>query len=389
MNLATGLMRYGQDWRMHRRLYKEGFRATVVPNYQDVLSSKAEQFVTNLRQNPNSFVDHIRTYSAATIMATVYGYDIAPTNDRFVDLAEQSVGTLSDAVHPSTVVVNVLPFLRHLPLKFPIFMFQRIARRTRGILNEMRTVPYDFVKNNVLAEKGKSSFLAKLLEDHTINGGDKRQEEVIKDVVTTAYVAGADTTVSALVTFVLAMALHPEIQKRAQNNLDVVVGKGRLPTYADCSDLPYIEAVLRETLRWSPVVPLGIFHASFVDDMIDGHFIPKGTTVISNIWAMTRDETVYPEPESFIPDRFLTEDGTCNEDEMMLPFGFGRRICAGLHFARLTVWMALASILSQFDIGEPEDETGRPIKSLADIAYSDGLISHTSPFRCAIKPRMK
>ncbi|KAG7086369.1 hypothetical protein E1B28_002329 [Marasmius oreades] len=104
---------------------------------------------------------------------------------------------------------------------------------------------------------------------------------------------------------------------------------------------------------------------------------------------MTRDETVYPEPESFIPDRFLTEDGTCNEDEMMLPFGFGRRICAGLHFARLTAWTAMASILSQFDIGEPEDEAGRPIKGLADIRYSDGLISHASPFRCVIKPRMK
>ncbi|KAG7086368.1 hypothetical protein E1B28_002328 [Marasmius oreades] len=315
MKLNTGLMRYGSDWRIHRRLYKEGFRATLVPNYQDVLSSKAEQFVSSLRQNPDSFVNHIRTYSAATIIATVYGYDIAPSNDRFVDLAEQSVGTLSDAVHPSAFVVNVLPFLRHLPLAFPVFKFQRIARRTRGMLNEMRTVPYEFVKNNVATGKGKFSFLAKLLEDHTVNGGDKHQKDIIKDVVTTAY-AGMPVflncfipmtptnvlsrcrycawqqnksvlklklnlifivqTVSALVTFVLAMALHPEIQKRAQNELDVVVGKGRLPTYVDRFGLPYVEAIFREALRWSPVLPLGVFHASFVDDIIDGHFIPKG-----------------------------------------------------------------------------------------------------------------
>ncbi|KAF9266570.1 cytochrome P450 [Marasmius fiardii PR-910] len=102
---------------------------------------------------------------------------------------------------------------------------------------------------------------------------------------------------------------------------------------------------------------------------------------------MTRDESVYPDPESFIPERFLTEDGTCNEDKMVLPFGFGRRICAGRHFALSTIWTAMTSILLHFDIEEPEDEEGKPIKSLADLDYADGIISHPNPFRCIIKPR--
>ncbi|KAG7085703.1 hypothetical protein E1B28_003247 [Marasmius oreades] len=284
LKMATGLMRYGQDWRVHRRVYKQGFRAMVVPEYQPIVLSKVNQFLSNLRQTPELFRNHIRTYPAAVILATVYGYDIASSNDPLVDLSEEATGTVIEGVHPSTVVVNVLPFLRHLPLEPPIFAFQRIARRTRRLLNKMRTVPYDFVRNSMATGKGSPSFLAKLLEDHKANDRDEYQEELIRDAVTTAYGAGSETTASALATFFLAMALHPEKQRRAQLELDTVLGKDKLPTYVDRPDLPYVEAILRETLRWSPVLPLGVFRAAFLDDTIDGYFIPKGATVISNIW---------------------------------------------------------------------------------------------------------
>ncbi|KAG7089567.1 hypothetical protein E1B28_011237 [Marasmius oreades] len=283
--LNTALLRYGPDWRMHRRLYKQGFRAAVVPDYQPILFSKADQFSSNLRQSPDSFVAHTRTYAAATILATVYGYDISPSNDKLVEIAEQAAATSSDSFHPSSVVVNVLPFLRHLPLRFPIFAFQRIARRTRRILNEMRKLPYEFVKNDMVTGKDNFSLLAKFLEKHTVNGGDDHQEDLIRNALTTAYAAGAETTSSVLVTFFLAMGLHPDIQKRAQREIDTVIGNRQFPSYAtDYSNLPYVEAILRETLRWSPVTPLGIPHTAFLDDTIDDYFIPKGTTVISNIW---------------------------------------------------------------------------------------------------------
>ncbi|KAF9267777.1 cytochrome P450 [Marasmius fiardii PR-910] len=103
---------------------------------------------------------------------------------------------------------------------------------------------------------------------------------------------------------------------------------------------------------------------------------------------MTRDEAVYTDPESFNPDRFLNEDGTCNEDQMSLSFGFGRRICAGRHFAILTLWNAMASVLAQFEIGQPEDEAGKPIKSMGEHRYTNAVISQPHHFRCTIKPRM-
>ncbi|KAF9254958.1 cytochrome P450 [Marasmius fiardii PR-910] len=274
--LNTALLRYGQNWRAHRRLHQQGFRENVIQDYRPVVTSKVSQLLSNLRQSPDLFEAHIRTYAAATILATMYGYGITRSNDQLVHIAEEAIRAGSYAISPAMLMVNVFPFLCHFPVKYPIFEFQRIIRNTRERLDDMRTIPYKFVKKNMETGKGKPALLAKLLADHESNGGDKHQEELIKDAVTTAYAAGVETTSVALLNFCLAMALHPEIQEKARIEIETVVGKERLPTYEDHSDLPFIEAILRETLRWSPPFPLGVSHAAYVDDTIDGYYIPKG-----------------------------------------------------------------------------------------------------------------
>ncbi|KAF9267739.1 cytochrome P450 [Marasmius fiardii PR-910] len=384
----TALLCYGSDWRMHRRVYKQAFRATVVPDYLPIVSPNVSHLMSKLRQNPDSFVDHIKDYTTANILATVYGYDMSSPDNGLVKVVEEAVRTASDGVNPAAAVVNTLPALRHLPLGLPVFTFQRVARRARPLVQEMRTVPYNFVKSNMGMGKEKFSLLAKFLEKHAAAGEDEHQEDLIRDALTTAYSGALESTVSVLASFFLAMSLHPEIQKRAQQELDTVIGKSRSPTFMDRTDLPYVEAVLRETLRWAPVAPLGFPHVAFLDDTIDGYFIPKGTVIFANIWAMTHDGSVFTKPESFVPERFLTEDGRCSEDEKFFVFGFGRRICPGRHYAILTLWTAIASILAQFEIGPSEDGAGRPIKSLADVNYSSGVISQPDNFRCVIKPRM-
>ncbi|EEB90171.1 hypothetical protein MPER_11661, partial [Moniliophthora perniciosa FA553] len=170
-----------------------------------------------------------------------------------------------------------------------------------------------------------------------------------------------------------AMATHPQVQKQAQEEIDRVIGKDRLPTYDDRPKLPYIEAVLRETLRWRPVTPLGFFHAALNDDIVNGYTVPKGTPIAANIWAMTRDEPVYPEPESLIPERFLTENGTCNDDEMVFIFGFGRRICPGRRLALESMWAGIALVLAAFDITKAKDEAGNEMD--IDVVYSDDVVS--------------
>lgn len=98
------------------------------------------------------------------------------------------------------------------------------------------------------------------------------------------YGGGADTTVSALYTFYLAMTLHPDKMKRAQEEIDAVLGKDALPCEEDCKSLPYVEAVMLESLRWHLVAPLGLPHAAQEDSEFRGYFIPKGSIMIANNW---------------------------------------------------------------------------------------------------------
>ena len=123
------------------------------------------------------------------------------------------------------------------------------------------------------------------------------------------------------------MVLNPEVMKKAQQELDRVVGKGRLPDFSDRDNLPYIDAVVKEILRWNPPLPIGVPYRLMQDDVYRGYFIPAGTTVIQNAWAICRDPTIYPDPETFNPDRFLKDgnlDPSVSDPEDRV-FGAGRR----------------------------------------------------------------
>lgn len=95
---------------------------------------------------------------------------------------------------------------------------------------------------------------------------------------------GADTSVTAVKTFIAVLLLHPDIQAKAQAEIDAVIGPNRLPDFEDKPKLPYLNAMLKETLRWEPVTPMGMPHMSTEDDIYQGYFIPKGSIVTGNTW---------------------------------------------------------------------------------------------------------
>ncbi|KAF8139519.1 cytochrome P450 [Mycena galopus ATCC 62051] len=378
-----GLMSVGDTWRQHRRMFQQQFRRDMSQNYRSIQLKKVHQLLQGLLSSPEEFRELIKTLAAGIIMSTIYGYEIKPTNDRFVTLSENAVKKIAEAFFPGAAAVNTFPILRYLPSWMPGAGFQHFAAECRQLTEEMRKVPFDFVKQNMHDGTDSKSVVAKLLEASQTRG--RHDEATIKAVAATAYAAGADTTVSALASFFLAMAVHQDIQKKGQTEIDTFVGTNRLPGFEDRASLPFVEAIYREVLRWRPVLPLGVAHASAVDDIYNGYFIPKGATVISNIWAMTRDESKYPEPERFNPDRFFTADGKLNDDDVVLAFGFGRRICVGRHNADATVWATIVSVLSTFNIAKAKDAAGNEID--IDPTYSDGFISHPETFACAITPR--
>jgi len=222
------------------------------------------------------------------------------------------------------------------------------------------------------------------VENRNLSGPDRdKAEETIAGALGSLYSAGAETTSSSIMTFLVAMLLYPDVLKRAQNELDFVIGRDRLPTFEDRLRLPFIDAVYKEVSRWRPVTPVALPHAPKRDDVYAGFFIPKNAVVIGNTWAILHDAAFYPEPDVFKPERFLNSDGSLRDDPILpLAFGFGKRVCPGRHVADATLFILIASLASVFNI-ERKGGGGK----LSDYPYRGALVSSPTPFPCSFVPR--
>ncbi|KAG6872340.1 hypothetical protein C0995_010638 [Termitomyces sp. Mi166 len=190
--------------------------------------------------------------------------------------------------------------------------------------------------------------------------------------------ASVETITSALRSFVLACVIYPEWIVVAQKEIDNVVGPDRLPSFKDRLFLPYIEAVVRETLRWRPALRAGVPHLSNEDDTIEyngqDYFIPKGSLIYAVTWAIEHDQSKFKDHDQFKPERFLDSQGKLKPNYETSAFGFGRRVCPGVPFAERSLWIDIATMLWAFNIrasDEIDPNTGRPFQ------YDDGDAAFT------------
>lgn len=168
---------------------------------------------------------------------------------------------------------------------------------------------------------------------------------------------GTDTTAILTEWMMAEMVLHPEMQRKVQDELDSVVGKDGELSESHIPRLPYLQAVIKETLRVHPPGPLLSWARLATHDVhLAGHTVPKGTTAMVNMWAITHDPSIWSDPNTFNPDRFLTSDIDIRGNDLRLaPFGAGRRVCPGRALGMATVQFWLAQLLHKFTwLASPE-----------------------------------
>ncbi|EGN92984.1 hypothetical protein SERLA73DRAFT_190371 [Serpula lacrymans var. lacrymans S7.3] len=197
------------------------------------------------------------------------------------------------------------------------------------------------------------------------------------------YGAGADTTAVAITIMVMAAARFPEAQAKVQEELDEVIGHGRAPSFADQSLLPQLQAWILETLRWRPVVLLGFCHRATKDIVWNNFLIPSGTTVLGNHWTISRDAKVFPNPETFDPQRWLDDNGQVRDNLKFFSFGFGRRVCPGQQVGHRSLFITAALLLWAFKLSED------PSAPIDDKAFSDGVVAFLQPFTVKFEPRFE
>ncbi|KAF8908536.1 cytochrome P450 [Gymnopilus junonius] len=382
----VALLHYGKSWRLSRKLCQQSFRAEAARDFHPLLLKKIHEMLDRLLVNPEDFDEHSKMLSISVPMITMYGYEVESFQDPCIVAAEESIAVGSDLLLPGRSWINTFPILRHVPPWFPGATTRRIAEQARQINKRVRDIPFEFVQKKVAEGTEIPSFVSRFLRRQQEGRSSQEEDEAVRNIAWTVYSGASDTTISATGTFFYLMTIHPEIQKNAQSEIDRVIGPGRLPNFEDRPSLPYIDALYREILRFRPPVPMGVAHALTEDDYYKGYFIPKGTMILPNIWAMTRDESIYPEPLQFKPERFLDANGNLNDDGRVLAYGFGRRICVGKHIGSDTLWIIIASVLASFNIERSKDDFGNEVEVNHD--YHDlGILHHKSKFQCTFVPR--
>ncbi|KAG9123851.1 hypothetical protein FRC07_013767 [Ceratobasidium sp. 392] len=320
----TGFLPYGDRWKYQRNMTQVALKPSAGEEIWLKMIKQVRLSMQRLLRHPEGIVSEIQWMTAAIILSSVYGYEASYPSDDLVRIVETAVSRLTEAGMPGNFYVNTITWLKFVPSWFPGAGWKRKADVWRAEKETMINEPFEWTKSQMARGAALPSILknllTKLATSEPPKHGIKEEEDMIRWTVGTLYVAGADTTVASMRTLVLAMVLHPDIQRKAQEELDTVLGGARLPDLSDRESLPYMNCVLKELLRWRTVVPLGIPRACSKDDEYKGFRIPKGAIVLSNIWAISNNPSVYPDPDTFNPDRFL------NTSTPVAPaFGFGRR----------------------------------------------------------------
>ncbi|KAG7086187.1 hypothetical protein E1B28_002148 [Marasmius oreades] len=410
-------MDYGTDWKAHRKLFQQGSVLTLIMSlpHAFTLPSLSTEFpnthpnklhrphelranrilLRNLLEDPTNYRDHLRLMAGSLLIAVTYGLETKDRTDPYMQNAEKALDVLLHAMNPGTFLVDSLPWLKHIPEWFPGAGFKRKAREWEKLYHKMADEAFDATKRDMANGTAQPSFVSSSLQRITTNEDDSisrdEMETLIRETAASMYEAGTDTVFTGVLTFFLAMTCFPEYQAKAQEEIDRVIGPDRLPDFEDRESLPYCEAIMQETFRWQPVGPVSVVHHTYVEDEYRGYRIPKNSTVIPNVWAILHDETMYPDPYRFNPNRWLTtlKDGKLginpNIRDTTAGFGFGRRICPGRQLGLSTTFLTIATTIAAFEIQKALDENGKIIEP--SMEFVSALQNRPAPFGCRIKPR--
>ncbi|KAF9078788.1 cytochrome P450 2 Le.CYP2 [Rhodocollybia butyracea] len=391
------IQRYSNKWRRNRKLFQQIFRQSTSNRFYAAQYMKIHQFLRSLTAVPEEFMQHTTSLSQGLMYAALYGLDISP-KDPLAQKAVETINLLGRVLVEPFPAVELFPWLRFMPSWFPGCGFQKIANNCVQAIKEADSIPFDKALNNWKTGTGTSLIAELVLESEGANIED------IKSMGTTSFLAASDTTLSSIGSFLLTMTQYPDVQSKGRAEIDRVVGRDRLPTFEDRQSLPYVESIYREIMRMHPLFPLDSFmfqpkmtftevttflkvFETFAPLCIDKLiYFRSGCVVVPNIWAMNRDPNVYPDPDKFMPERFLDSSiGPFTSINDVHAYGFGRRVCVGRYMADNTVWLAIASVLATLDLRKAKDDEGNEIDILGE--YTKTFLRHPEPFQSSITPR--
>lgn len=379
-------------WKMHRKIAQATVRAVSTGNAHTKHAFQ-NHIVCEVKELLRLFLDktHEEHYfqpmlylvvSTANIMSAVcfgkrYSYDdaefqqVVGRNDQFT----RTVGAGS--------MVDVMPWLQYFPnpiktmfdnfknlnLEYSIFIGEKVAEHRKTLQSSTIRDMTD-------------AFILAMDQIRDTAKGVPFGKDYVPPTIADVFGASQDTLSTALQWIILILVRFPDMQKRLQEEVDKVVDRERLPSFEDQPTLPYVMAFIYEVMRYTSFVPLTIPHSTIADTTIMGYSVPKDTVVFVNQWSINRDQSIWTQPDSFDPQRFLYPDGSLNKDlaGSVLIFSLGKRRCIGEDLSKMQLFLFTSLLVHQCHISS---DPANPPK----IDYTYGLTLKPLPFSIAVKLR--
>ncbi|XP_071837724.1 cytochrome P450 2F2-like [Apostichopus japonicus] len=336
-------------------------------SFQELLSDEATQLFKHLADsygtkpfNPTNDIHHcMGNIIFSVLFRTRWAYD------------DTGLAELLEAAHTAPQVINpsyyfLIPTFVHylgrfnfIPMK-SIRMVQLAFEKLSGF-SDVEISKHLMNNNSTLnpdEEQAHRHFADIFLS--TADGKKSKGEQTymtvnsLKGVVANLFLGGLDSTATLLTWFILLLVKYQDVQKKAREEVNVIIGRERSPTLTDRDQMSYVNAFIQETHRFVSAAPLGSYHLVSEDTEYDGYFIPKGTHVAQNLWAIHHDEANFKDPFVFNPERFIDDEGAFTKSRLVVPYGTGKRICPGEVLAQRELFLFVATLLQKFDLQPPE-----------------------------------
>ncbi|XP_021018890.1 cytochrome P450 3A13 [Mus caroli] len=373
-----------EEWKRIRALLSPTFTSGKLKEMFPIINQFTDVLVRNMRQGlgegkPTSVKDIFGAYSMDVITATSFGVNIDSLNnpqDPFVEKIKKLLKF--DIFDPLFLSVTLFPFLT------PVFDALNVSLFPRDVISFFKT-SVERMKENRMKQKEKQRVDFLQLMINSQNYKTKESHKALSDVEIVAQsvifiFAGYETTSSALSFALYLLAIHPDVQKKLQDEIDAALPNKAPATYDTLLQMEYLDMVVNETLRLYPIAGR-LERVCKTDVEINGVFIPKGTVVIIPTFALHKDPKYWPEPEEFRPERFSKKNQDSINPYTYLPFGSGPRNCIGMRFALINVKVALVRVLQNFTV-QPCKETEIPLK-----LSKQGLLQPENPLLLKVVSR--
>ncbi|KAJ3890193.1 cytochrome P450 [Lentinula edodes] len=379
---------YNDRWRKHRRIASGWLNQRAVDSYTPILDREATVLVKAMYQEskagqvPINPQPHAGRASLNNMLSIVFGFRTDSIYHPLVGRALKLSREFMNSTGPMSNLVDFIPFLQN----FRTPMRVRGEKLHQGLVETYGGFIKD-IEHKMQMGVNVPDCLAKTMID---TKEEEQMGHLDMAILASAFmIGGVETTAAIMQWFSALIPAYPEIQRKAHQELDKVVGRDRLPTVEDEKNLPYCHAIIKEVERCHNPFWLGTPHVASEDFTYRGQFIPKDTVVVLNTWTMHHDPSRHPEPERFNPERYL-DDSLTSADSANLTdpyqrdhwmFGAGRRICPGMIVAEREIWLTISRMLWAFTMESLPDE---PI----DLKEYDGLSGRSPvPFRINLIPR--